>query len=102
VKAKQLLGAQEIQVTERQYFKHKPTVQEVQELGTILPGGAHDLLSTRSRRYKELNLNPQELTEQQVVELLAAEPGLWRRPVVVRGDRAVVGYDHRALEELLS
>jgi len=101
VKAKQLLATKPVAVTERRYFKEKPTPDEVRELAVRLAGGARDLLSTRSRRYKELGLADRDLTDEELIDLLAAEPGLWRRPVVVRGERVVVGYDAPALEALL-
>ena len=96
-----MLGSTGANVEERLYFKQKPTVEEVRALAEKLPGGARDLLSTRSRKYKELGLAEQNLTDEQVTLLLAQEPGLWRRPVVIRGDRVVIGYDQKRLEELL-
>lgn len=88
-------------VNERRFFKEKPSPEEVRWLADRLPGGVRDLLSTRSRRYRELGLAERDLTDEELVDLLAAEPGLWRRPVVVRGDQVVVGYDAAGLEELL-
>lgn len=98
-----MLGTTDITVTERQYFKQKPTVEEVQAIARLLPGGAKDILSTRSRRYKELGLAERgDLSEAELVALLAEEPGLWRRPIVIEGDQAVVGFDQKRLESLLS
>lgn len=97
-----MLGATDAQVQERLYFKQKPTVDEVRALAALLPEGAQALISTRSRRYKELGLAEKSLTEEDRIHLLAAEPGLWRRPVVVRDGRVVIGYDAQNLEALLS
>jgi arsenate reductase-like glutaredoxin family protein len=88
-------------VEERLYFKQKATPEEVRQVASLLPGGARDLLSTRSRKYKEMGLDMERLAEDQLVWLLSEEPGLWRRPVVIRGRRAVVGFDAAALEGLL-
>ncbi len=96
-----MLASKDIDLTERLYFKQKPSPQEVRELAGRLPGGARDLLSTRSRRYKEMGLAGKELSEEELIELLAVEPGLWRRPVVIRGDQVIIGYDAQKLEELL-
>lgn len=85
---------------ERQYFKDKPTAAEVEELAALLPGGARDLLSTKSRRYKELGLADKALSEAEVVRLLTEEPALWRRPVITDGQTVVVGYDLGAIEKL--
>lgn len=88
-------------VHERRYFTESPTEDEVRELAAKLPGGVDDLISTRGRRFRELNLAEAELTSEQWVRLLANEPGLWRRPVAVKGDRAVVGHDEEALRALV-
>lgn len=92
------LGAQ---VELRRYFKDKPTPDEVRALAALLPGGVQDLVSTRSVKYRELGLAGRQLTEAEWVDLLAREPGLWRRPVAVRGDRVVIGYDREALRALV-
>lgn len=97
-----MLGGTDARVTERLYFKQKPTVAEVRELAALLPGGARDILSTRSRRYKELGLAEKSLSDADLIDLLAQEPGLWRRPIVVRNGQAVVGFDAKNLETLLS
>lgn len=91
-----------MEVNERQYFKQKPTVDEVRTIAARLPGGAREILSTRSRRYKELELAGKELGDEELIRLLAEEPGLWRRPIVIAGEQILVGYDQKSLEALLS
>ena len=97
-----MLGGTDAQVTERLYFKQKATADEVRALAALLPGGVRDILSTRSRKFRELELADKDLTDEELVDLLAREPGLWRRPIVVRGKEAVVGFDARSLERLLT
>jgi len=91
-----------VQIHERLYFKEKATIEEVRALAALLQGGPNDILSTRSRRYQELALSEQKLEESELIALLAAEPGLWRRPIVVAGNTAVVGFNEKNLEALLS
>lgn len=97
----QLLGQLGAEVKERRYFDQRPTEDEVRHLARLLPGGVNDLISTRGRRYRELELADAQLTEEQWVRLLANEPGLWRRPVAVKGEKVVVGYDEEALKSLV-
>lgn len=97
-----MLGAAPVQVKERLFFKQKATVEEVRALAALLPGGARDILSTRSRRFKELALAEREFADEELVQLLAAEPGLWRRPIIVRDGAAVVGFDAKSLGAFLS
>jgi len=100
-KARQLLSELGADVEERRFFVNLPTEDEIRRLASLLPGGVYDLVSTRSRRYKQLGLADQQLSEDEWVALLAREPGLWRRPVTVRGRQVVIGWDEQALRELL-
>lgn len=97
-----MLGELGADVEERRYFTDRPTEDEVRELARLLPGGINDIISTRSRRYREMNLADAQLSEEQWIRLLASEPGLWRRPIAVKGDETVVGYDEDALRALVS
>jgi len=97
-----VLGASPVQVKERLFFKQKAIEAEVAALAALLPGGARDILSTRSRRYKELGLADREISDGELLRLLAAEPGLWRRPIIVRGNAAVIGFDAQSLGRFLS
>lgn len=97
-----MLGELGAEVTERRYYSDMPTEDEIRELAKLLPGGVRDLISPRSRRFRELGLAGQELSDEEWIALLAREPGLWRRPITVRGQRAVVGWDEKALTDLLA
>lgn len=96
-----MLGEKNVEVAERQYFKQKPTIDEVKAIAALLPDGLRGIVSQRSRKYKELGLNLDALSDAELVRLLADEPGLWRRPIVIAGDRAVVGFDQKSLQALL-
>jgi len=89
-----------VNVQERRYFTELPTEAEIRALARLLPGGVHDIISTRSRRYREMNLADARLSEDEWIRLLATEPGLWRRPIAVKGRQAVVGYDEERLRAL--
>lgn len=97
-----MLSASGVPVKERQYFKQKPTAEEVRALAALLPGGPGEIVSTRSRRYAELGLAGKVLSEEALIALLAEEPGLWRRPIVIQGDTVVIGFDQKRLDQLRS
>lgn len=96
-----MLGSSPVAVEKRWYFKEKPTEAEVRWLAGRLPGGARELISTRSTRYKELGLDLAGISEEQAVDLLVQEPKLWRRPVVTDGDKVIVGYNAENLKQLM-
>lgn len=97
-----MLGSKSVEVEERQYFKQRVTLEEVRELAARLPGGLWDILSTRSRRYKEMNLAERQLSAAELEQLLVEEPGLWRRPIILSDGGVVIGYDQQSLDALLS
>lgn len=89
-------------VTERRYFTDRPTRAELEGLARLLPGGARDLLSTRSSRLKALGLRPEALGDEEILDLLAREPKLLRRPILTDGRRIIVGLDRKAIADLAS
>lgn len=62
---------------------------------------ARDLLRTRESVYRELGLAGRELADDEAVALMAEHPQLLERPVVVRGERAVVARPTERVLELL-
>jgi arsenate reductase-like glutaredoxin family protein len=56
-----------------------------------------DFVSTRSPVFKTRPL-PKSKTE--AIDLMMENPNLIRRPILVRGGRAIFGFDRRAYEKL--
>lgn len=96
-----MFGASNVEVEKRWYFKQQVGVEEIKGLAAKLPGGARELISTRSTRYKDLGLDIEKISEAEAVELLAKEPKLWRRPIVTDGDRVIIGYNPANLKNLM-
>lgn len=95
-----MLSQSAAHVTERRYFTEKPTREELEGLARRLPGGVRDLLSTRSSRLKELDLAPDELDDEAILDLLTREPKLLRRPILTDGERVIVGLDRKAFADM--
>lgn len=60
-----------------------------------------DLMRTGEAVYKELGLGKRELTDDEIIRLMAEHPDLIQRPIVERGDRAVLGRPTENIKELL-
>ncbi len=87
---------------ERHIRKDPPTRTELAELASMHPHGARAFLSQRSVRFRELGLAGREFAEEELLDLLAREPNLLRRPIISDGSSVVVGYDRPALQALLA
>jgi arsenate reductase len=62
---------------------------------------ARDLLRRKEPVYRELGLADREPSDDEVIALMAEHPQLLERPVVERGDRAVLARPIERVEELL-
>jgi arsenate reductase-like glutaredoxin family protein len=66
-------------------------------LAALHPQGAEGLLSRRSARWQELAAEERPLGADALLDLLAREPALLKRPLITDGAHLVVGYDEAAL-----
>jgi arsenate reductase len=62
---------------------------------------ARELLRTSEATYKELGLAKAELSEKEIIDLMVKHPELIQRPIVERGDRAVLGRPVENIKPLL-
>jgi arsenate reductase len=60
-----------------------------------------DALRTNEAAYKELGLGKREVSDEELIGLMAEHPELLQRPIVVRGDRAVLARPTEAVLALL-
>ncbi len=82
------------------YLDNPPSVKEIAEVLRKLGMGARELMRTKEAIYRELGLK-NEHDEQKLVEAMAAHPRLIERPVVINGDKAVVGRPAERIAEVL-
>jgi arsenate reductase-like glutaredoxin family protein len=58
-------------------------------------------LNPRNELFRERNMKERPPTRAEAIRLMAGEPNLIRRPVVISGGRMVLGYDEPALKSLV-
>ncbi len=59
------------------------------------------LLRTSEAVYRELGLGKNELSDDELIALMVMHPDLIQRPIVERGDRAVLGRPPENIKSLL-
>ncbi len=73
------------------YLKHPPSRERLEWLVADLDGPVADLVR-KDAYFAELGLDPTDYTEPgPVIELLVEHPRLMQRPLLVKGDRVVIG-----------
>jgi arsenate reductase-like glutaredoxin family protein len=58
-------------------------------------------LNQRNELFRTKNMGEKPLTRTEAIKFMAKVPNLIRRPVVIRGDQIVLGYDEEAFQRLL-
>jgi arsenate reductase len=85
-----------------EYLKAPPTEAELDALLTKLGVEPAAIVRTGEDRYAELGLKGKDLSRAEWVKVLAANPILIERPIVVVGDRAVIGRPPERVKDLLA
>ena len=73
------------------YYTAPLTKKKLRELLSKMGISARELLRTSEPIYRELGLSKGESTEEQLIALMIEHPDLIQRPIVERGERAVLG-----------
>jgi len=60
-----------------------------------------DVLRSKAPQYKELGLDDPKVSDARLLELMAQHPDLLQRPIVERGDRAVLARPPERVREIL-
>jgi len=80
------------------YLDEVPTKEELQNMLEMLGmNSAQELMRTKEAIYKELNLKD-ETSQEVLLEAMIANPKLIERPIVIKGNKAVIG---RPIEKVI-
>jgi arsenate reductase len=74
---------------------------ELARLVGMMGISARELLRTREAAYRELGLGRADLTDDELLDAMAAHPELVQRPIIVRGERAVLARPAEKVREIL-
>ena len=95
-----LLKTQGIEPKIELYLDSPPSAEILSDLLGKLGIEANQLVRKNEAYYKE-NLKGLELTESQLIEAMIKNPKLIERPIVVVGDKAVLGRPPEAVLEII-
>lgn len=73
------------------YLETPPTAKALTMVLMQLGISARQLLRKGEDAYKENSLSDVSLTDQQLVDIMVANPKLIERPIVINGDKAALG-----------
>lgn len=99
--ALQLLEERGLSPTIVRYLETPLSAADLQALLGKLGISARQLLRTGEDAYKSLGLNDPKLTEEQLIAAMVTQPKLIERPILLVGDKAVIGRPPEAILEIL-
>ncbi len=73
------------------YLETPPSAETLKDLLNKLGISARDLLRKGEDAYKDNNLKNPELSDAELIDAMVRHPKLIERPIVVKGDKAVLG-----------
>ena len=87
------------QLESRDLDKERLSETELDEL--VGDRDYREFLNTRNELYRTRRMKEHPPSRAEAIQLMAKEPNLIRRPVVLRGSRIVLGFDEEAYRKLL-
>jgi len=83
------------------YYEKPLSVADLRKLIDKLGIAPRDLLRTGEQVYRDLKLAKVELSDEELIQLMVDNPDLIQRPIVVRGNKAVLGRPPENVDDLL-
>ena len=90
---------QDIEIVE--YLKTPPTAEELSDILQQLDMQARQLLRTKETLYKELQLDNDNLSDQELIRAMCDNPKLIERPIVIKNNQAIIGRPPEAVLNIL-
>lgn len=89
---------QKIEFASRDMDKQRLSEKELDEL--IGKRDYKEFLNTRNELYRKQNMKEHPPTRAEAIKLMAKEPNLIRRPLLVRGPQIIFGFDEDTYRKL--
>ena len=83
------------------YYTDPISKTKLKELLRKMNMSARELLRTKEEIYRTLRLGERDLTDDEIVDLMVKHPDLIQRPIVEKGNRAILARPAERLKEIL-
>jgi len=97
----QLLTDAGVEPTVIEYLKNPPEESEIKRVLGFLGIAPKALMRTKEAAFKKNDLGASDISDDTLVAAMAAHPILIERPVVIKGDKAVIGRPPENVNALL-
>lgn len=96
-KAKAWLEEQNLPYKEKNIFHEPLTKREIKQILSLTEEGTSELISYRSQAYQSLNVEIEDLSMNELLDLFTEQPSLIRRPIIMDDRRLQIGYNEEEI-----
>ena len=100
-KARAWLTENELPFKERNIFSDPLNSDELMEILSLTKNGTEDIISTRSKVYKKLDIDLEELKLEELLSLIEKYPNLLKRPIILDENKLQVGYNEEDIRKFV-
>lgn len=100
-KARAWLMNHKVPFTEHNIMTSPLTSVELKSILALTENGTDDLISTRSKVFQKLNVDVDELSITELIELIETYPSLLRRPIILDEKRMQIGFNEDEIRAFL-
>ena len=100
-KARAWLKDHQVPFTEHNIMTSPLTVEELRHILSLTENGTDDIISTRSKIFQKLDVDVEELSISQLLDLIEENPSLLRRPIILDNKRMQIGFNEDEIRAFL-
>jgi regulatory protein spx len=100
-KAKAWFDEHHIPYKERNIQHEGLTLDEIKNILHLTEEGTDEIISTKSKAFQELNINIDSLSLPELYTIIAENPGLLRKPLILDEKRLKVGFNEEEIRSFL-
>ncbi|MBD3274121.1 MAG: arsenate reductase (glutaredoxin) [Candidatus Marinimicrobia bacterium] len=82
------------------YLENPPTVEELNNIIDKLELHPYELIRKNEKEFRELNLKEMKEDRNALIQAMSENPRLIQRPIVVKGDKAILGRPPENIKEI--
>lgn len=100
-KARAWLTNHQVPFSEHNIMTSPLTKEELKNILSLTENGTDDLISTRSKVFQKLNVDVDELSISELIDLVSTYPSLLRRPIILDEKRMQIGFNEDEIRAFL-
>ena len=101
-KAQAWLEAQEVNFEARDIIINPLAQQDLADLLALTETGTEEIIATRSKVYHKFTIDFNELSLEELTEVITDNPGLLKRPIITDGVNLQIGYNEAELQQFVA